>query len=139
NGRDRTDGLGHANDSRPPRNGGGAGDRRFKRGCPILSRPGRLRLHGGPENALLWPPSFSHTPRRGPMGTKRGRFLPLSLARRMIGDFLRMSQPIPLAHGERRVDLRPLREAVAAVRPRPNWIPIFFKAYAMVAAERPVL
>lgn len=69
----------------------------------------------------------------------RGRYLSLSLARRMIGDFLRMSQPIPLAHGERRVNLRPLRDAVAAARPRPSWLPIFFKAYAMVAAARPVL
>jgi hypothetical protein len=57
----------------------------------------------------------------------------------MIGDFLAMSQPIPLAHGERRIDIRPLREAVAKARPRPNWLPLFFKAYATVAAARPVL
>ncbi len=69
----------------------------------------------------------------------QGRFVPLSLARRMIGDFLAVSQPIPLAHGERRIDIRPLRAAVAAARPRPNWLPLFFKAYAIVAAARPVL
>ncbi len=57
----------------------------------------------------------------------------------MIGDFLAMSQPIPLAHGERRIDIRPLRAAVAAARPRPNWLPLFFKAYATVAAARPML
>jgi hypothetical protein len=70
---------------------------------------------------------------------ERGRYVRLSLARRMIGDFLRLSRPIPLAHGERRADLRPLREAVAGCRPRPNWLPIFFKAYAVVAAARPAL
>jgi len=57
----------------------------------------------------------------------------------MIGDFLAQSQRIPLAHGERRIDIRPLRTAVAAARPRPNWLPLFFKAYAIVAAARPVL
>jgi hypothetical protein len=69
----------------------------------------------------------------------KGRLIPLSLARRMIGDFLALSQPIPLAHGERRIDIRPLKKAVAAARPRPSWLPIFFKAYAIVAARRPVL
>jgi len=57
----------------------------------------------------------------------------------MIGDFLAMSQPIPLAHGERRIDIRPLRTAVAAARPRPSWLTLFFKAYATVAAARPAL
>jgi|SRR5579883_109004 len=73
------------------------------------------------------------------MERKRGTFLRLSLARRMICDFLAMSQPIPLAHGERRIDIRSLKAAVAAARPRPNWLPIFFKAYAVVAANRPAL
>ena len=57
----------------------------------------------------------------------------------MIGDFLALSQPIPLAHGERRIDIRPLKTAVEAMRPRPSWLALFFKAYAIVAASRPVL
>ena len=70
----------------------------------------------------------------------RGRKISLSLARRMIGDFLAVSQPIPLAHGERRIDIRQLRAAMAALpRPRLKWLPLFFKAYAIVAAERPIL
>ncbi len=73
------------------------------------------------------------------MAKVRGRLLRLSLARRMIGDFLTVSQPIPLAHGERRIDIRPLREAVSLARPRPNWLPLFFKAYASVSSARPVL
>jgi hypothetical protein len=74
------------------------------------------------------------------MGGKRGRSIPLSLARKMIGDFLAVSQAIPLAHGERRIDIRDLRAAVAALpRPRPKWTSLFFKAYAIVAADRPVL
>jgi hypothetical protein len=68
-----------------------------------------------------------------------GHFIPLSRARRMVGDFLAISQPVPLAHGERRIEIPALREAVAAARPRPNWLPIFFKAYAMVASARPSL
>jgi hypothetical protein len=66
--------------------------------------------------------------------------IPLSLARKMIGDFLAVSQRVPLAHGERRIDIRALREAVTALpRPRPEWLALFFKAYAIVAAERPAL
>jgi hypothetical protein len=77
-------------------------------------------------------------------GTKvreqRGRKIPLSLARKMIGDFLAVSQRIPLAHGERRIDIRSLRAAVTAMpRPRTDWLPLFFKAYAIVAADRPAL
>lgn len=74
------------------------------------------------------------------MGEKRGRKIPLSLARKMIGDFLAVSQRVPLAHGERRIDIRALRTAMGAMaRPRPKWLPLFFKAYAVVAANRPVL
>ena len=74
------------------------------------------------------------------MEKKSGRKIPLSLARTMIGDFLAVSQRIPLAHGERRIDIRPLRAAMMAMpRPRPDWVPLFFKAYAIVAANRPAL
>lgn len=73
------------------------------------------------------------------MARAYGRFLPLSLPRRMMGDWLAISRSVPLAHGERRIDIGPLRAAVAAARPRPNWLPIFFKAYALVAANRPAL
>jgi hypothetical protein len=74
------------------------------------------------------------------VGKKRGRKIRLSLARRMVGDFLAVSQRVPLAHGERRIDIRALQEAVMALpRPRPDWLPLFFKAYAIVAAERPAL
>jgi hypothetical protein len=73
------------------------------------------------------------------MAKSKGRFVPLSLARQMIGEFVALSQAIPLAHGERRIDIRPLKAAVAAARPRPNWLPIFFKAYLVVAASRPAL
>jgi hypothetical protein len=73
------------------------------------------------------------------VGNDRGRTIRLSLARQMIGDFLGLSKAIPLAHGERRIDIRPLRAAVAKTRPRLNWLPLFFKAYAVVAAARPAL
>lgn len=70
---------------------------------------------------------------------KRGRNIPLSKARELIGDFLAICQPIPLAHGERRIDIRALREVVKSRRPRLEWVPVFFKAYAIVAASRPKL
>lgn len=73
------------------------------------------------------------------MARNRGRYVPLSLARRMICDWLKMSQSIPLANGERKADLQPLWEIANACRPRPNWQVLFLKAYAMVAAERPIL
>ena len=73
------------------------------------------------------------------MTKDRGTYKKLSLTRRMIGDFLRMSKRVPIAHGERRIVLTELRAAVAACRPRPNWVPIFFKAFATVAASRPAL
>jgi hypothetical protein len=69
----------------------------------------------------------------------RGRNIPLSKARKLIGDFLAISQSVPLAHGERRIDIRALREAVEGRRPRFDWLPVFFKAYAIVAANRPAL
>jgi hypothetical protein len=57
----------------------------------------------------------------------------------MVGDFVGLSRDMPIANGELRIDIRQLRAAVAAARPRPNWLPIFFKAYAVVAANRPAL
>jgi hypothetical protein len=73
------------------------------------------------------------------MANDKGRFVPLSLPRRMVCDFLKYSQSIPLAHGEWRLKIGALHEAVAAGWPKPNWQPIFLKAYAMVAAARPAL
>jgi len=57
----------------------------------------------------------------------------------MVGDLLALSQRIPLANGERRIDVSPLRAAVAAARPRPTWLPLVLKAYSIVAAARPAL
>lgn len=44
----------------------------------------------------------------------------------MIGDFLAVSQRIPLAHGEYRIDIRALPKVVEATRRRPDWLPLFF-------------
>jgi hypothetical protein len=73
------------------------------------------------------------------MANDRGRNIPLSLSRRMVGDVLAVSQQIPLANGERRIDLSSLRAAVAATRPRPAWLPLVFKAYSIAAPARPAL
>ncbi|MFO0936920.1 MAG: hypothetical protein U0798_10445 [Gemmataceae bacterium] len=73
------------------------------------------------------------------MAKVRGTYRKMSLARSMICDFLSLSKRVPLAHGERKIALPELRAAVAACRPRPQWVPIFFKAYSIVAAARPAL
>ena len=73
------------------------------------------------------------------MAGERGKYVKLSLARRMIGDFLAASRSIPLAHGERRMKLGELREAVRQARPRPSWQAIFFKGWAIVSAKIPEL
>lgn len=73
------------------------------------------------------------------MAKDKGRFVPLSLPRRMVCEFLKYSQSIPLAHGETRLKLGRLHEAVAGCQPKPTWLPIFLKAYSVVAAARPAL
>ena len=69
-----------------------------------------------------------------------GRFVSLSLPRRMVCDTLYASRQVPQVMGERRMRLGPLladRKATAA--PRPSLLAMFIKAFAIVAARRPEL
>ncbi len=73
------------------------------------------------------------------MGEPYGRRLPLSPARRLVGDLLAFAQKVPTVPVQRRMRLAAVAAARAATTPRPSWCAIFTKAYALVAAERPEL
>lgn len=69
-----------------------------------------------------------------------GRFVSLSLPRRMVCDSLYASSKVPQVVGQRRMHLGPLiAERKAAAAPRPSLLAMFVKAFAIVAARRPEL
>jgi hypothetical protein len=57
----------------------------------------------------------------------------------MVGDLLHFARAIPTVPVQRRMRLAPLIAARAASADKPRWTAIFAKAYALVAAEYPVL
>lgn len=69
----------------------------------------------------------------------RGRTIPLSRPRRLIGDLLYFSAGVPTAPIQRRMNLMPLLDARGAAPDLPGWTAIFTKAYAVVADEFPEL
>jgi len=68
-----------------------------------------------------------------------GRTVPLSLARRFIGDLMHVAASVPSVPMQRRMHLAPLVAARSALRQRIGWCALFTKAFAMVAARRPEL
>jgi hypothetical protein len=73
------------------------------------------------------------------MGEVYGRRLPISQARRLVGDFLYFAQQVPTVPVQRRMNIAPLIAARKLASPRPSWCALFTKAYALVAATRPEL
>jgi hypothetical protein len=69
----------------------------------------------------------------------RGRNVPLSVPRRLIGDLMHFSRAVPLVSMERRFELRAVAEARQALAERPSWFALFAKAFGAVARRRPVL
>jgi len=69
----------------------------------------------------------------------RGRAIPLSRPRRLIGDLLYFSASVPTAPIQRRMNLMPLLDARGAAPDLPGWTAIFTKSYAVVADEFPEL
>ena len=69
----------------------------------------------------------------------RGRAIPLSRPRRMIGDLLYFAAGIPSIPVQRRMSLGPVVNARAACLNRPRWTAIFTKSYGLVAGEFPQL
>jgi hypothetical protein len=69
----------------------------------------------------------------------RGRRIPLSRARRLVIDYVHFASGIPTVPVQRRIHLRPVIEARAALPDRPSWTAVFVKAFALVSAEVPEL
>jgi len=69
----------------------------------------------------------------------RGRYVPLSAPRRLVGDLMHFSMRVPRVTVQRRMNLAGLRAARAAATPRPTWTALFTKAYALLALETPQL
>jgi len=73
------------------------------------------------------------------MKTALGKRHRISLPRKLIIDFLYFSRSVPLVSVDKRVCLAAIAEARARHPQRPPWSAIFAKAFALVAAEMPVL
>lgn len=69
----------------------------------------------------------------------RGKFVPLSIPRRMVGDLLHFAVKVPSIPVQRRISIGPAIKARAACQDRPRWTAIFAKGYAVVAGEFPEL
>jgi hypothetical protein len=68
-----------------------------------------------------------------------GRKLGLSLPRRMVNDFLHLSQKVPTVTIGRRLKVPDVIAARQAASPRPGWSVLLSKAWAIVAARHPEL
>ncbi|HZT79036.1 MAG TPA: hypothetical protein VFA26_02340 [Gemmataceae bacterium] len=73
------------------------------------------------------------------MKNPAGRRLPLSLPRTLICDVLHFARKVPTVPVERRMHLAEVVAARQKANPRPSWVAIFAKAFALVAATRPEL
>lgn len=73
------------------------------------------------------------------MKSAGGRFIRLSLPRRIVSDILFAGKQLTLTTIERRMRLKPVVATRALAQPRPSWCAIFTKALAAVAARRPEL
>jgi hypothetical protein len=69
----------------------------------------------------------------------RGRAVPLSAPRRLVGDLMRFSIGVPRVTVQRRMNLKALVEARQVLLHRPPWTAIFVKAYSLLAQEVPEL
>lgn len=68
-----------------------------------------------------------------------GRKLALSLPRRIIIDLMHFARQVPSIPVQRRMNLAAVVAARQAAGPRPSWVSIFTKAYALVAQRWPEL
>jgi hypothetical protein len=66
----------------------------------------------------------------------KGRWLPLSLSRRLICDLMHSARKVPTVPVERRMNLATVVAARRQAAPRPSWCALFTKAFAFVAAAR---
>lgn len=68
-----------------------------------------------------------------------GRYLPLSPARRFIGDLVHFAKQVPTVPMQRRMALATVVAARQKAALRPSWCAIFAKAFAIIAVRRPEL
>ena len=73
------------------------------------------------------------------MPDPRGRKLPLSLPRRWIGDLMAAAVSVPSVIVQRQMNLADVVRARAASVPRPSWLVLFARAYALTAQQFPEL
>jgi hypothetical protein len=69
----------------------------------------------------------------------RGTVRKISLSRRVIIDLMRASADIPFVAVRRTLSIGRLAAARKSLRNRPAWAAIFAKAFAILAAEQPIL
>jgi hypothetical protein len=69
----------------------------------------------------------------------RGTVRKISLSRRVIIDLMRASADVPFVAVRRTLSIGRLAAARKSLRNRPAWAAIFAKAFAILAAEQPVL
>lgn len=69
----------------------------------------------------------------------RGLSIPVSIPRRIVADYVRLSATIPSVPAERTMGLGAAAVARDACSPRPAWVAIFAKAFALTAQEFPEL
>lgn len=67
----------------------------------------------------------------------RGKSLPLSRPRRLIGDLMHFAAGVPTVPVQRRMDLAAVAAARLACPDRPPWAAVFARGFALVAAEFP--
>jgi hypothetical protein len=71
------------------------------------------------------------------MNTERGKYYSLAPSRRWMCDLVALSRTIPIAALEHRLQLSPVIAAREALpTPRPSWVALFLKAFAVVAKRR---
>jgi hypothetical protein len=73
------------------------------------------------------------------MSQPHGRYLPLSLPRRIICDLLHFAGRVPTVPVQRRMRLGAVAAARRAAVPRPSWVSLFTKAYGVVSGTWPEL
>jgi hypothetical protein len=73
------------------------------------------------------------------MSQPAGRWVPLSLPRRLICDLMHFARQVPSIPVERHMRLGAVAAARRAAHPRPSWAALFIKAYGLVAVHRPEL
>jgi hypothetical protein len=70
---------------------------------------------------------------------RRGKWLSLSPARRMVDELLHHAKKVPSLPLSKRFHIAPALEARRGVRNPPSWTAIFMRAYGLVAREFPEL